>query len=139
MDWNKIDRGVYLVNCLGIVYDKKSKKILIGRRENDPHIKELTWSFPGGRPKYGEDLEGGLKREIFKKTGLKVKVKSLIFARVRPENKEILSLYYNCEKIEGKEKAGELFKEIKWVKPTEINKYFTSTVHPTIKEYLDSL
>ena len=139
MDWNKIDRGIYLVNCLGLVYDRKSKKILIGRRENDPHIKELTWSFPGGRPNYGEDLEEGLQREILKKTGLKVKVKDLIFARARPENKEILSLYYICEKIGGNEEAGDLFKEIKWVKPSEIRKYFTSSIHPVIKNYLNSL
>ena len=34
---------------LAIIYDPKTNKILIGRRENDPHIKQLTWGFPGGR------------------------------------------------------------------------------------------
>ena len=139
MDWNKIDRGIYLVNCLGIIYDIKSKKILIGKREKDPHIKELTWCFPGGRPNYNEELEEGLQREILKKTGLKVKIKELIFARARPENKEILSLYYLCEVVGGIERAGELFKEIKWIKPSEIGKYFTTSIHPIIKKYLESL
>ena len=57
INWNKFDRGVFLVNCLGIVFDKKIKKILIGRRQNDPYLKELTWGFPGGRPKYMKNLK----------------------------------------------------------------------------------
>ncbi|HLD02857.1 MAG TPA: NUDIX domain-containing protein [Candidatus Nanoarchaeia archaeon] len=139
MEWNKLDRGVYLVNVLGIVYDPKTKKILIGRRENDPHIKKLTWCFPGGRPKYEESLENGLEREILIKTGLEVKVKKLIFARTHPEKLEFLSLYYHCEVSGGMEKAGELLKELKWVKPEEIGKHFTTSVHPEITRYLKTL
>lgn len=139
MDWNKFDRGIYLVNCLGIIYNPKTKKILIGRRENDPNIKELTWCFPGGRPNYNEELEEGLKRVIKIKTGLNVNVKELIFAKTYPEKREFLSLYYLCEVIGGIEKAGELFKEIKWIKPDEIEKYFTTSIHPKIKDYLSKL
>ena len=139
MDWKQQDRGIYLVNCLGIIYNKKTNKILIGRRENDPHIKELSWSFPGGRPKYDESLEEGLKREIKTKTGLNVSVKNLILARTYPEKPEFLSLFYDCELIDGKEQAGELFKEIKWISPAEVKKYFTTSIHPTILKFLESL
>jgi ADP-ribose pyrophosphatase YjhB (NUDIX family) len=59
---------VFLVLALGIVYDPKTKMILIGRRENDPYIPELTWSFPGGKLAYKEDMEFYLKEEILKKT-----------------------------------------------------------------------
>ena len=139
MDWNKFDRGVYLVNVLGVIYDPKRKQILIGRRENDPHIKELSWCFPGGRPFYDETIEEALQREIKAKTGLEIKVKNIIFARTHPECKEFLSLYYKCEVVGGQEKAGELFVELKWVKPTEVQNYFTTSVHPKIMEYLFSL
>lgn len=65
MDWAQFDRGVFLVNVLGIVYNPKTREILIGKREEDPYIKELSWCFPGGRPDYEDDLEfylkGGLK------------------------------------------------------------------------------
>jgi ADP-ribose pyrophosphatase YjhB (NUDIX family) len=139
MDWNKFDHGVYLVNCLGVVYNPKAKRILIGRRENDPYLKELTWCFPGGRPNYGEPLETGLKRQIKIKTGLNVKVNRLIHVRTYPEKKEFLSLYYFCEVTDGKEKAGDLFKEIKWIEPSKVDKYFTTSIDPCILEFLYSL
>ncbi|MBI4017022.1 MAG: NUDIX domain-containing protein [Candidatus Aenigmarchaeota archaeon] len=139
MDWAQFDRGVYLVNVLGIVYDVRNNLILIGRREQDPHIKELSWCFPGGRPKYGEDLEEGLKREIRTKTGLDVRVNKLIFARAYPERKEFLSLFYECEVIGGELKAGELFVECKWIAPTAVSEYFTTSIHPKIMNYLRAI
>jgi len=138
-NWEQYKNGVFLVNCLGIVFDKNTKKILIGRREKDPYLTKLTWAFPGGRPNYGEDLEEGLKRQIKIKTGLTVKVKEIIFAKAYPEKKEFISIYYLCEIIGGKAKAGELFVEIKWVNPRELEKYFTTSLHPKLKEYILTL
>jgi ADP-ribose pyrophosphatase YjhB (NUDIX family) len=139
MEWKQFDRGVFLVNVLGIVYNPKTRKILIGRRENDPFVKELSWSFPGGRPGYEKDLEDYLKHEIKIKTGLEADVKQIVFARTYTEKREFLSIYYYCEVVDGKEKAGEKFVEVKWVKPTEVKKYFTTSIHPQLFEYLKTL
>jgi len=139
MDWSQFDKGVFLVNVLGIVFNPKTKKILIGKRENDPHIKELSWTFPGGRPAYKSDLEIYLKKEIKTKTGLDINVKKIVFAKTYPEKREFLSVYYLCEVIGGEERVGESFVEIKWVKSTEVQKYFTTSLHPKLFEYLKSL
>lgn len=139
MDWKQFDRGVFLLNVLGIVYNPENRRILIGKRENDPHIKELSWMFPGGRPAYKEDLDFYLKHEIKIKTGLDVDVKKVVFAKTYPEKREFLSIYFYCEPIGGEEKAGEKFVEIKWVKPTEVKKYFTTSLHPNLLEYLKTL
>ncbi len=139
VDWNAFDRGVYLINTLGIIYNPKTKKILIGLRQNDPYIPNLSWCFPGGRPRYNESLEEGLHREILVKTGLKVRVQQLIFARTHPEKQEFLSLYYHCEVIGGVEKAGELFSDLKWISPSEAPTYFTTSIHPVILAYLHAL
>ena len=141
MKWDNFDKGVFLVNVLGIVYNPKTKKILIGRREDDLYIKKLSWCFPGGRPAYENDLEYYLKHEIKIKTGLDVDVKKMIFVRALPEKKEFLLIYYYCEVVGGEEKAGEKFLEIKWVKPTEVQEYFiTSTsLDPKISGFLESL
>lgn len=140
IDWNSFDKGVFLVNCLAIIH--KNGKILIGKREDDPFIKELTWCFPGGRPGYDKSLEESLKEEVKKKTNIDIKVKKLIFARNYPEKKEFLSLYYLCyfcEAIGGIEKPGDGFKEIKWVRPTEVTKYFTTSINPFVLEFLKKL
>ena len=53
-----------MLNVLGIVYDPETRKILIGRRENDPYLKKLSWTFLGGRPVYDNDLDYYLKQEV---------------------------------------------------------------------------
>jgi len=136
MDWSKFNRGIFLVNVLGIVYNKKTKKILIGKREKDPYVKQLSWTFPGGRPAYKKELEEYLKDEIKKKTGLKINVKQFIFARIPKENKRFLLIYFYCEVVGGKEKASEKFVEIKWIKPLEVEKYFTTSLHPALSKFL---
>jgi len=110
LDLIEFDKGVFLANVLGLVYNPKTKKLLIGRRENDPYVKELSWSFPGGRPTYGKSLEASLVKEIKIKTGVKVKVRTIILARIPKENKQFLLLYYLCETNQTKIKAGEKLK-----------------------------
>ncbi len=139
MDWTQFDRGVFLINVLGIVYNPKTRQILIGKREKDPHIKELSWTFPGGRPAYKEDLEFYLKHEIKIKTALDVNVEKIVFAKTYPEKRDFLSIYYFCVFVGGKEKAGEKFVELKWVKPTAVQKYFTTSLHPRVLDYLRTL
>jgi len=141
MDWKDFNRGVFLVNVVGIVYDSKTKKILIGRREKDEYLSELTWCFPGGRPTYKHSLIMSLRMEIKKKTNLDVNVLDCIFARTLPEKPEFLLVYYFCE-VTGeseKPKSMEKFKEIKWVKPAEVEKYFTTSIDPVIVSFLESL
>ena len=132
-------KGVFLVNVLGIIYALKTKQVLIGLRKNDPYFRELSWCFPGGRPAYDGELEEYLKQEIKAKTNLNVKVKKIIFTKTYPEKREFLSIYYHCEIESGNEQAGEKFAELKWVKPSDVKKYFTTSLHPKILEYLKSL
>jgi ADP-ribose pyrophosphatase YjhB (NUDIX family) len=139
MDFNQFKRGVFIVNVLGIVYDPKTKKILIGKRENDPFIKNLSWGFPGGRPAYDQDLEYYLKLEIKKKTNLEVDVKEVIFAKTYPEDRNFLSIYYLCHTSSEEERAGEKFVEIKWIESTEAGKYFTTSLHSELLQYLRKL
>jgi 8-oxo-dGTP diphosphatase len=139
IDWKKHKGGIFVVIVLGIVYDTLTKKILIGRRVRDPHIKELTWAFPGGKPEYSEDLDEAVKREVKEETNLNVESLGTIFAKTYPEKKELLSIYYLCEVKSGKEKAGDDFVELKWVKPEELEKYFKTSFHPKLKEYIMNL
>lgn len=113
---------------------------MIGRREKDPYVKQLSWCFPGGRPAYKKDLEHYLELEVKKKTNLAIKAKEVVFAKTYPEHRQILSIYYLAEAKEaGNAKAGEQFVEIKWVKPTEVKKYFTTSLHPKLFKKLKEM
>ena len=127
------------VIVLGIVFDPKKKKILIGRRENDPYIKELTWCFPGGRLQIGEDVDQALKRKMKLKTGYSVKNLGSIFTDTRPERPSLVEIYFLTEVFEGKEKPSNDIVELKWISPNELEKYFTTSLHRKLKEFLNDL
>jgi len=134
-----MEQNQFEIVLLGIVYDTEKKKVLIGRRENDPEIENLTWCFPGGQLSKDKELEKTLKEKIKEKTGLKIENLGAVFAKTYPEKKELVAIYYLCEAVGGKEKAGDDFKELKWVKPEELEKYFTTSFHPQLREYILNL
>ena len=123
---------------LGIIFDPAKRKILIGRREKDPFVPKLMWTPPGGRIT-GKDLEKSLKTKIKEQTGFEVENLGNIFAMIPKEKKNFVLLLYLCEVIGGKEKVGGNLKEIKWVKPEELDNYFTIAYHPHLREYILNL
>lgn len=127
------------VRIIGIIFNPKTKKILIGRKDNDPVLPELTWCFPGDFATYDEDVDKTLKRTIKEKTGYIVKNLGAIFSKVYPEKNDLLGVYFLTQIFEGEEKVGGVFKEIKWVSPKEIRKYFTTSFHKKLEEYLCDL
>ena len=129
----------FSVIVLGIIFDPKTKKILIGRRENDPHVPSLIWTPPGGSITPKESLENSLKIKIKEQTGLETENLGNIFAMIPDEKKEFILLLYLCEVTGGKEKVGGNLKEIKWVNPEELDNYFTIAYHPYLKEYIMNL
>jgi hypothetical protein len=139
MDRSQFDKWVFLVNALGIVYDPQTKMILIGRRENDPHLSALTRCFPWWSIAYEKEIEQYLRDEIKEKTWLDTNVETIIFAKTYPEKREFLSIYYLCTLRDGEVKAGSNFVEVKWIKPTEAAKYFTTSLHPNVVGYLKIL
>ena len=62
--------------------------------------------------------------------------KAQLFAAEKPT---LLAIYYLCETIGGKELAGDDFTELKWIPPEEVEKYFTTSFHPELKEYINNL
>ena len=130
----------FKVVLLGVVYNPEKKEILIVRREKDPIIPKLTWCFPGGRLGYNEEVDKSLKNSIKEKTGYTVKNLGAIFSDVAKEKDDLLKVYYLCEVLEGKGKAeGKKIKELKWVKPAEIEKHFQTSFNTRLKEYISNL
>ncbi len=136
IDEEGTEKGLFYITTLGIIFDTRTKKILIGRREGDPLTEELTWSFPGGSPGDGIDLERGVEIEVERKTGFKVKNLGSVFSRFFKENKKVIIIYYLCEVVGGEESVGASFKELRWVKPEELENYFTTSLDPRLMEYL---
>ena len=135
-DNNKFPFNVVLI---GVIFDPAKRQILIGRKEGDPDLPKLTWCFPGGRLHHGEDLDKKLKQRIKDKTGYDVKNLGAIFSKVYPEKPDLMAVYFLCEVFGGEEKIGDDIVELKWVVPDELEKYFTTSFHSRLKEYIMNL
>lgn len=133
------EKNIFSVIVLAIIFDPEKRKILIGKRENAPYVKELGWVFPGGRLTSEETEEQTIKRKIKQSTGLEVENLGTVFSRIFPEKKDFFLIYNLCELTGGKEKPGEDIKELKWVSPDELQKYFTTSFDPKLKEYINNL
>ena len=129
----------FKVTILGIIFDPKEKKILIGKRENNQILPGLTWCFPGGRAVQGEDVDKTLKKTLKDQTGYDVKNLGAFFAEISPERKDLLAIYFLTQVFDGEEKPGKDILELKWVSPKELENYFTTSFHKKLKEYLIDL
>jgi 8-oxo-dGTP pyrophosphatase MutT (NUDIX family) len=127
------------VVLIPVIFDPKRRQILIGRRENDPDLPKLTWCFPGGRLSHGDDVDKRLKDVVKLKTGYEVKNLGTIFSKIYPEKKDLMAVYFLCEVFKGNEKAGDDIHELKWVAPEQLEKHFTTSFHPRLKEYIMNL
>mgnify|MGYP001578002085 CR=1 FL=1 len=127
------------VLLVGIIFDPAKRKILIARKDEDPELKGLTWFFPGTEIHYGDNLDNILTKKIKEKTGYIIKNLGAIFTKVYPERKDYLAIYFLCEVFKGKSKLWKYYKEMKWVKPEELEKHFTTSFHPRLKEYILNL
>lgn len=130
-----------ILAAVGIL--EKNGKVLIGRRKDkDPYVSELTWVFPGGRLT-SLDFEKDVAREVRIETGLRVKVKSLVSARVHPDSGhksvQVVLLYFHCVPVAGELRLSKELVELKWVKPMQVFRYFTTSVSDEVTRFLSVL
>lgn len=127
------------VIVVGIIFDPKEKKVLIGKREDDPYIENLTWCFPGGRVIQGEDIDKSLKKEVKKKTGYGIKNVGAFFTETCQARPDLVAVYFLTQIFEGEALPGDGIKELKWVSPKELDQYFTHNFHRKLKKFMEDL
>ncbi len=133
-----------LVVALAII--SSNGNVLIGKRgANDPHVTHLSWAFPGAEV-LSLDFSGELTKIAKAETGLDVKVMKLIHTRLHPDNMskkvDVVALYFHCLVTGGSEQPGQYNQEIpivelKWVQPTSVFRYFTTSTADEVVRFLN--
>lgn len=129
----------FKAEIMGLIFDPKKREVLIVKEQNNPYLDKTIWRFPGGRVTSKFRLEESLKKSIKEKTGYTVAVLGSVFARIPPEKKDLILLYYLCEIVKGKVKLKKSFKELKWVKPEKLKDFFTTKIDPALEECLNHI
>lgn len=125
---------------IGIVLNKDNEVLIVKRKKKEYTVtgKEFIWSFPGGRQEKEETREERVREEILAETGYKVKPVKLIHIRIHPDTEKMVA-YFICELENVNQqdiKEKDEIEDVKWVKPVDLEKYFTTDIDPEVKKYL---
>ena len=143
--WNvKSSVGMEVIPIvLGVITNNKGEVLIGARSKKDEWVENLSWVFPGGKLKNLE-IEQEVKRLVREETGLVADVKQLIAARVHPDSGfkkvQIVALYFHCTVENDKKiKVGGSLNKLKWVKPLDVFKYFTTSTCDEVTKFLTML
>jgi len=88
----------------------KDNKVLLGKRNDDPDKAdsllhgEGTWTLPGGKLDFGENIQDCAYREVLEETGIKInknKIKLISVTNDVVEDAHFVTLGFLCEEFEG--------------------------------------
>jgi 8-oxo-dGTP pyrophosphatase MutT (NUDIX family) len=126
---------------LAVVINEKKEVLLIKRvqKEKGKDGAVLTWAFPGGKQRLNESKERCVIREVLAETGYEIKPIMEISSRFHPQF-PVFIVYHLCKLVFpdpiAKPKEPHEIGEIRWVKPKEVSKLFTTDIDPKVKEEL---
>ncbi|MGD9129097.1 MAG: NUDIX domain-containing protein [Candidatus Woesebacteria bacterium] len=116
--------GHFMVAAGAIIKNSNTNKILVLKRKDTDHLKN-KWEFMYGRIDQFEELEDGLKREVFEETGIKdLKINKLmriwhIYRGEKRASNEIYGFTFICETNTNQIKLSREHCEYRWVDPEE--------------------
>lgn len=103
------------------VIEKDGKILIAKRRKGDLH--GGRWEFPGGKLNFGESPEECLKRELKEELGIEAEIGDFICtSNFKYMLVPLELLVYKVRHISGEFQALD-HDELKWVKPSELDKY----------------
>jgi len=131
----------------GIMILKKNQ-VLLGQRHADPERADSllhgqgTWTMPGGKLDFGEDLKEAAIREVLEETGIKLKKENLKFISLTNDivsDAHFVTAGFLCQEFEGEAKVMEPDEITKWqwfnIDDLPKPMYFPS--EKILKNYLD--
>ena len=124
----------FLVRIVGIIFDPKKRKILVGKGED-----ETKYSFIEDELDYSLELDKKLKKAVLEKTGYKVHNLGAVYAENMLQREDKLKIHFLCEATEGKEKPGKDVKELLWAKPSEVEEKLQVKLPTRLQEYILNL
>ena len=116
--------GRFMFGAGAVIEHPTENKILIAKRANTDHANG-AWELIYGRVDNHEELETGLKREIFEETGLKdIKIKKVLrlwhfYRGEKIADNEIYGVTFICQAKDDRVVLNQEHAEYRWVTPAK--------------------
>jgi hypothetical protein len=115
----------------------KDGYVLIGKlRKRNLLIPRLIWTFPFVEAKEDESPRKLIKDYFEKDLGMKVKVNKFLLKYVPSENSNVEQYFYELKHMSGNVITSKDYYEFAWVKPTQVLRYFTTSISKDLMDYL---
>ena len=101
----------------------KDNKVLLGRRHSDPQKAsselhgEGSWTMPGGKLHFQEELEEAALREVFEETGIrsaKDKLEIISVSNDRVSDAHFVTIGFLCKDFQGEAEVMEPDEIVEW-------------------------
>ena len=101
----------------------KQGKLLVCQRTRHQTM-PLKWEFPGGKIEEGEQPRDAMRRELEEELGIDAVVGDEVarFRHEYPNGSAVELRFYDVREYSG-EIENRIFKDVRWVKPTELPPY----------------
>jgi len=117
----------------------KDARVLIAKlRYKEALIPKMEWTFPYVMLKENESPRV-LVKGMFSEFGLQADPGTFFLKCVPSENFKIEEYYYESKYKKGFVTSSKIYSQFAWVLPTQILKYFTTTINKELMDYLRSL
>ena len=116
--------GRFMFGAGAVIEHPTEAKILIAKRAHTDHANG-SWEIIYGRVDNHEELEAGLKREVFEETGLKnLKIKKVLrlwhfYRGDKTAGNEIYGVTFICQADDDQVTLNQEHSEYRWVTPEE--------------------
>lgn len=117
----------------------KDARVLIAKlRYTDALMPKVDWTFPYVMLKESESPRV-LVKDMFKEFGVQADPGKFFLKCVPSENFKIEEYYYESKYQRGFVTNSKVYSQFAWVLPTQILKYFKTTINKELMDYLRSL
>ena len=125
-----------LAAVIGVV--QKGDYVLMVQRRT--RYRDLSWQFPAGVLKPGEDIQDRVQSAVVDETGVRCRIVRYLGARVHDDTK-VLCHYFHCTYLDGDavnrdEKENS---QVAWVKAHDVTTYVTSSLYHEIVALLEDV
>ncbi len=119
----------------GVLY--RDGYVLIGQlRRANPLIPRIIWTFPFEEMVDGESPRKIIKNLFEKELGIKVNVGKLLVKYNPSENPSVEQYFYELKYASGNPISSKKYAHLMWIKPTQVLKYFSTSMSKDLMDYL---